>query len=118
MTYTIRLKDLELQTTIGVYDWERTAPRPLVLQVELQVAAPNAAKSDAVQDTVDYALIESTLLDHAANTAFQLLEAFVSVACQRVLALDARIHHVTIEADKPGILKHARSVSVSASAGR
>lgn len=116
MTYTIRLKDLQVQTLIGVYEWERASMRPLLLQVELQVSAPKAAGTDAVEDTVDYARIESCIVEHAAGSRYQLLEGFVTSLCQLVLVLDGRIKQVTIEADKPGILQHARSVSVSVTA--
>ncbi|NCY25815.1 MAG: dihydroneopterin aldolase [Alphaproteobacteria bacterium] len=118
MTYTIRIKDLQVQTLIGVYEWERTALRPLLLQVELQVATPNAAATEAMQDAVDYAQIESCIVEHAAGGTYQLLESFVTNLCQLVLALDSRILHVKVEADKPGALQHARSVSVAAEARR
>lgn len=114
-TYTVKIKDLHAQTVLGVFDWEKTAPRGIIINLSLSVDAPNAAKSDALEDTVDYAAIESVLLNHAASKPFQLIETLAHELCREVLALDNRIKQVDIEIDKPGALRIARSVSVSCS---
>lgn len=118
MTYTITIKDLQAHTTLGIYDWEKEAPRLVVLNVSLEVAAPQAATTDDMQHSVDYATIESAIVSHLKGASFQLLERLVTEVGQLVLALDERIRTVTVEADKPGALRQARSVSVSATCRR
>lgn len=111
--YTLRIKDLTATTTLGVYDWEKQAPRQVILNAELHVKDTGAGTSDNVADTIDYALIETRILDHLAQNSFQLVERLVTETARLILSLDNRITRVTLEADKPGALRHARSVSVA-----
>lgn len=116
--YTVTIKDLQAQATLGVFDWEKTAPRQIIYNVTLEVEAPKAAKSDQIEDTVDYAAIEAALLTHATSQPFQLIEKLATESCDLLLRLDPRIKQVTVEIDKPGALRCAQSVSVRASASQ
>lgn len=116
--YTIRLKDLSVSCVLGVFDWEKQAPRQVLLTIRLEVAAPHAARTDAMADSVDYSAVESAVIHHARSRPFQLIETLVHELCSVLLALDGRIQLVEVEADKPGALRQARSVSVSATLTR
>ena len=118
MMYTIRIKDLALQTILGTYDWEKTQKRPVVLNIEMQLRAPEAAGSDALAHTVDYAQIEQAVILHVESNRFELIERLTNEVADLILSLDARIERVMVEADKPGALKQARSVSVSVTSAR
>ena len=110
--YTIRIKDLTATTTLGVYDWEKDAPRQVLLNIELQVEEDGASKSDDLANAVDYATLESRIVTHLAARSYQLLEKLVTDIAELLLTEDSRILRVKVEADKHGALQHARSVSV------
>lgn len=112
MSFTIRIKDLKAETVVGVYDWEQGKKRPVILNLALKVNA-SGGESDLLHDTVDYAMIERRVLLHLENENYQLLEKLAQDVAHLVLALDKRIEKVTVEADKPGALEHAKSVSVT-----
>jgi dihydroneopterin aldolase len=112
--YLIRIKDLQAQTTLGVYDWEKQARRLVILNIELKAEESGAAASDALCDAVDYAQLETRVLAYLENHSFQLLERLVAEVAALLLSVDRRIAWVRVEADKPGALRLARSVSVSA----
>ena len=77
MSDLIVLEGLEVQALIGVYDWERTARRPLVFDLRLRVDLRRAGRSDDVADTVDYAAVAEQVSALVAQSTPQLLEAFL-----------------------------------------
>lgn len=111
--FTLRIKDLTATTTLGVYDWEQQAKRQVILNIEMLVADSSAGISDDMEDAVDYSVIESRVLEHLDRHSYQLIERLVTDVAHYILALDSRIQHIKVEADKPGALRMARSVSVS-----
>jgi dihydroneopterin aldolase len=111
--FLLKIKDLQATTTLGVYDWEKQAPRQVILNIDLSVAAGMAGTSDDLKDAVDYATLETSVLAHLDRASYQLLETLVTDVAKLLLSLDARIRHVRVEADKPGALRMARSVSVT-----
>ena len=110
----MRIKDLQALTTLGVYDWEKTAKRLITLNICLHISCDEAGKSDDINNAVDYAILEQKILSHLNNSSYNLLEKLVADVGNLLLALDARITKVIVEADKIGALKQAKSVSISA----
>ena len=50
----IFLGGLEIQTIIGIYDWEREAKQTVVLDIEMAFDIREAAETDDIQYTLDY----------------------------------------------------------------
>jgi 7,8-dihydroneopterin aldolase/epimerase/oxygenase len=110
--FIIKIKDLQAKTTLGVYDWEQKRKRPVILGIEMQVTDGRAEESDQIKDTIDYAMIEQKVVERLSGHSYQLIERLVKDIGEFILSLDTRIDSVSIEADKPGALKHAKSVAV------
>jgi dihydroneopterin aldolase len=70
----IVLRGLALEARLGVYDWEQTAPQPILLELSFEPPANTAATSDALADTVDYAQVVARLRQLALHTPCQLVE--------------------------------------------
>ena len=51
--YSIEIRDLTIDTVIGVYDWERLIKQRLVMDITL-VADDQGLGSDDVNDVIDY----------------------------------------------------------------
>lgn len=83
MSDVILLNGMAVEALIGVYDWERVAPRPLMLDLALSVDLSAAARSDDVQDTVDYAAVAACVTAVCAREQPQLLEALAGRILQR-----------------------------------
>lgn len=73
---TILIKNLRVDTVIGVYEHEKTAPQALKLDLELRLDARRAAHSDALADTVDYDEVCAGVRDFGRRHQFELLERF------------------------------------------
>lgn len=73
---TILIKNLRVDTVIGVYEHEKTAPQALKLDLELRLDARRAAHSDALADTIDYDVVCAGVRDFGRRHQFELLERF------------------------------------------
>lgn len=113
----ILIEGLEIKSLIGVYPWERQAPRPLLVDLCLYADLSGAASSDAVADTIDYAAVAKRIEDVAASSSFELLEA-LSGALIRMLLDEFAIDKVTLKLSKPDILPNARDVAVEMTRSR
>ncbi len=107
----IRVKNIKLFTLIGVHDWERTEQRPLNVSLLIDFDHTKAVETDSVEHTFDYALIESGIVADMATRQFQLLESAAEHVC-RLMFGNELVREVTVEIEKPGIMRFAESVSV------
>ncbi|WP_100656170.1 dihydroneopterin aldolase [Alteromonas flava] len=107
----ILIKGLELETIIGVYDWERTQLTKLRVDLVMDADLTRACHSDDVNDTVDYAAVAATLEAVAAGSDFELLEALGQTLCDKLLA-EYPLTRVDMTIEKPGILPQAQVVAV------
>ena len=75
---TILIKNLRVETLIGVYEHEKQAPQALKLDLELRLDARRAAFSDALSDTIDYdevcASVNRSTYAAATSAAMRVLE--------------------------------------------
>lgn len=113
----IRIKNLRLRAIIGIYEWERKNKQEVVVNVEFEFDGEKAANSDAIEDSVDYKTLTKKIISEVEGSSFQLLEALSSHILGIVMD-DARVKRATVEVDKPGALRFAKSVSVVASSER
>ena len=81
----IYLRELKIDTLIGVYEWEKRVPQ--TLQLDLEIALPNsrACQSDDIVDALDYARIIAHIREVLQNRHFNLLEALAEHIAQILL---------------------------------
>lgn len=83
----------------GVLPEERTRTQPFEVDVELSVDVSAAGVSDALDDTVDYALVAEAVSRIVREESYQLLERLatrIAEECRR----DARVAAVTVTVRK------------------
>lgn len=109
----VRIKNLRLRVIVGVHEWEQRHPRDVTANIELEIDAAQATRSDELGDTVDYAALKQRVVEAVESRRFNLLEALASKLLEAVLA-DEKVRSASVEVDKPGALSLADSVSVTA----
>ena len=109
----IRIKQLEAYTIIGVNDWEKEKPQKILLTLEMGLLHHKSAKSDAIEDTVDYYDVSVKLRKFLAEELTELIERLVDKIATKLFADYHLIQHVMVEIDKLGVIENAKSVSVS-----
>lgn len=107
----IILEGLEIDTIIGVYDWERTKSQTLFVDLVLYADLKAACYSDDVNDTIDYAGVAETIVTVAKNSKFKLLEALAQAISDKLFEC-FELHKVAITITKPNILPNTRRVAV------
>jgi dihydroneopterin aldolase len=73
---TIFIRDLRVETRIGVYEWERKLPQTVRLDVELGLPSDKVFRSGDFTDALDYSAVVARLQALAADHPHQLLERF------------------------------------------
>lgn len=68
------LRDFRLDLMIGLYDWERQAPQPVLIDLEIGLYDHKAGHSDAIADTIDYGQVAARITGMARTQTFHLVE--------------------------------------------
>ncbi len=107
----VLIEQLEVVTTIGVYDWEQTIKQKLVLDIEMAHDNQPAAHHDDVNLALNYAAVSKVVTNHIEQGQFLLIER---VAEEIAALIMARFHvpWIKIRLMKPGAVVNAHSVGV------
>ncbi len=114
---TIRISDLKLRTIIGIFDWERTTKQTVIINVEMRCDVIKSAKTDRIEDTLDYKKLNKKIIKHVEESRYGLIEKMADQVLKIVLE-DKKVKSTKVRIDKPGALRFARSVSVELEAKR
>ena len=57
----IYLRDLRIDTIIGIYDWERRMKQTIIIDLEMGTDIRRAANSDNIEDTLNYKAVAKRL---------------------------------------------------------
>ncbi len=108
----IVIKDLVVPGIVGINPDEREHEQDILVNVTLWVDTRPAAASDAIEDAVNYRSVTKAMIAHLREGRPRLVERLAEELAGICLAADARIAEVEVSVEKPGALRHARSVGV------
>lgn len=105
------IKQLQVDTVIGVYDWEKTIQQPLFLDLSLTNDQRSAAAADDIKLTLDYAVIAEKVTQLITAQPIELIETVAERVAQMLLAEFATTK-VEVTVTKPGAVPKAKTVGV------
>jgi dihydroneopterin aldolase len=108
----IKIKNLRLQTILGVYEWEKTIDRDIIINAEITSDKLNSLESDNIEDTIDYDILISKIKTLITNNRFKLIEAMAQSMIKLIME-DKRISKCKLEIDKVGVVEGVDSFSVT-----
>ena len=109
------VRGLKVEAWIGVYDHEHGRQQPLVIDVELDVAASHC---EQLGDTVNYETILQAAQAIAAEGHIDLVETFAERLAQACFA-DSRVTRARVRVEKPlALAPHAAAAGVEITAVR
>ena len=105
------IEDLRIQTVIGVFDWEREITQTISLDIEMTFDIEKAARTDRIEDTLDYKAVAKRLIAFVEGSEFQLVEALAE-HCARIILEEFPVTSVRLKLSKPGAVRSSSAVGV------
>ena len=107
----IYIKDLRVQTIIGIFGWEREVRQEVSIDLEMVFDCKRAAKKDTIEDTIDYKKITKGIIKFVEESEFQLQETLAESIAELVKN-EYKVHSLKLRVSKPGALRQAEDVGV------
>ncbi len=107
----IFLGDLEIDTVIGIFDWEREIKQTLVFDIEMGFDIQKAAASDDIADTLDYKAVTERVVEFVENSEYFLVEKLIEEVASLLLN-EFSIPWLRIRLNKRGAISRARDVGI------
>ena len=105
------IHDLQIETVIGIYDWERKIRQTISLDIEMATDISKAAKSDDIEDTLSYKTVAKRLIEFVQQSEFELVEALAEKICSIVIE-EFAVPWIKLTLNKPGAVRGSKSVGV------
>ncbi|MBS0396307.1 MAG: dihydroneopterin aldolase [Proteobacteria bacterium] len=107
----IFLRDLRTETIIGIYDWERKIRQTVSFDFEFPGDIRRAAKSDQIEDTLNYKSVAKKVLAFVESSEFHLVETLAEEVARLILR-EFSVEWVKLTLNKPGAVRGSRDVGV------
>ncbi|MCK9620892.1 MAG: dihydroneopterin aldolase [Methylobacter sp.] len=107
----IFLGGLEIETIIGIYDWERVAKQTVILDIEMAFDIQKAAETDDIQYALDYKTVSQRIVSFVEASQFLLVEKLISEIAD-IIRSEFNVPWVRITLNKKGAISAAKDVGI------
>ena len=107
----IFLRDLRVETIIGIWDWERELPQKVRIDLDLAADVARAAATDSIDDALNYKAVADGVSALVREARYRLVETLA----ERIAAYVRDEHGVpwvAVTVSKPGAIRGSRDVGV------
>jgi dihydroneopterin aldolase len=111
------IENLTIETVIGIFDWEREIRQSVSLDLEMDYDIRKAAKSDSIEDTLDYKSVAKRLIRFVEQSEFQLVETLAE-RCAEIVLNEFPVDRLKLKLSKPGAVRGSSAVGVIIERGR
>ena len=107
----VYIRDLQVETIIGIFDWERKIKQTVSIDIEMATDIAKAAKSDHIDDAINYKAVGKRIIQFVEESEYQLIETMVETMAQIVLK-EFNVNWLRLRVSKPGALRGAKDVGL------
>ncbi len=107
----VYIRDLKIETIIGINDWEREVRQTVSLDLEMATDIRGAADSDDIGDTLDYKAVAKRLIAFIEASEFLLVEKMAE-SVSDIVREEFGVTWVRLRIGKPGAVTGAADVGV------
>ena len=107
----VYIRDLTIDTIIGINDWEREVRQTVSLDLEMATDIRRAADSDDIADTIDYKGVAKRLIAFVEGTEFLLVETMAERVSD-IIRKEFGVTWLRLRVSKPGAVTGATDVGV------
>jgi len=108
---TVYLRDLRIDTVIGIYDWERRTRQTVILDLEMGADVARAAATERIEDALNYKAVAKRLIQFVGDSEFQLVETLAE-RCAEIVLEEFDVPWVRLSLNKKGAVRGATDVGV------
>jgi dihydroneopterin aldolase len=107
----VYLRDLRIDTVIGIYDWERRTRQTVILDLEMGADIARAAATERIEDALNYKQVAKRLIQFVGESDFQLVETLAE-RCAEIILNEFGVPWVRLTLNKKGAVRGASDVGV------
>ncbi|MCB1868081.1 MAG: dihydroneopterin aldolase [Gammaproteobacteria bacterium] len=105
------IRNLKIDTVIGIYDWERKIRQTVILDLEMSADIQRAAASERIEDALDYKAVAKRLISFVEQSEFQLVETLAE-NCAAIVREEFDVKWLRLCLNKVGAVSGAQDVGV------
>jgi dihydroneopterin aldolase len=102
---------LEIDTVIGIYDWERQKKQTVILNIEMAFDIQKAAETDDIQFTLDYKTVSDQIINFVNTSECFLVERLISEIAE-LIRTEFTVPWVKISLNKKGAIGNGIDVGI------
>ena len=107
----VYIRDLRIDTIIGIYDWEREIKQTLSIDLEMATDIRKAAETDDIQYALNYKDVSKRLIAYVENRNALLVETLAEEIAA-IIREEFNVPWLRLRLSKPGAVRGARDVGL------
>ena len=107
MSRRLFFRDLRLQVSIGIHDFELKAPQTVVVSVDLTLSEPAKAHNDKIANVLDYDFIHNGIVELAKSRHFNLQETLCEAILDHCMKA-TQVVEARVSTEKPDVYQDCR----------
>ena len=105
------IKELCIETIIGIYDWERKIKQVVCIDLEISTDISKASSTEEISNTVDYKDVSKKVKAFIESSKVLLIETLAEETIQMIFK-EFEIEHIKGRFSKPGAVTGSKEVGV------
>ena len=107
----VYIRDLQINTIIGIFDWEREVRQTVSLDLEMAADISQAAATDNIEYALNYKSVAKRVISFVEASEFLLVETMAEQVTELVRK-EFNVPWLRLRLSKPGALRGARDVGL------
>lgn len=107
----VYIRDLRIDTIIGIYDWEREVRQTVSIDLEMATDIRQAAATDDIQYALNYKAVSKRLISYVENRNALLVETLAEELA-KLIREEFSVPWLRLRLSKPGAVRGARDVGL------
>ncbi len=105
------IKDLQIETIVGIYDWEKEVKQIISLDIEIDYDMKKPGRSDKLSDTLNYKKISKRVISLVEKSRTNLIENLAEKIAQTIIK-EFKVKKVKLFLKKSGALRGSELVGI------
>lgn len=107
----VYIRELEIETVIGIFDWERKIKQVVSIDLEMASDIQKAAATEDIENALDYKSVSKRLISFVGDSEFFLIETMAEKIAEIVLS-EFQVPWLRLRLGKPGAVTGSKDVGV------